>query len=707
MSQSNLTSSNKGTFSVAILVILSALFLASCTSTPKPDKTVTPVAEKNEPVAEVALTAQETLALATSEESEEARALLIQSASLFLQENNSIKALWLSDQLLSLQVSESQTYQLLLIKAQSLQNLQHSELALETLTKIHNTYATTSLTETFYRISESVYFSLDKDILALNANLYADNFLVEEFNSVTLVEDDQYISAIAQPEHTKILNASTLFWEKIQHLPSWQLDTLKKYNAPHSQGWLALLSQVEFNKPASMALQKSLTLWSTRYPKHPAQLLIPSLEQGIKITSQQLSHKPIVISDNIPGDTITTSTTQDMNSAEAKGTSLETTAVSSSSPVQDSASNPVADPAAVPKNITSKSFENIAVLIPLSGPQAIAGKTIQQGFLAAYHEHANKKVQFYDTMTLDWASLNERLIKDQIDFTVGPLLKSNINKFEQIEGNDLPALYLNIPTKDISRANQFAFSMLPEDEATQAAWQLSEKGFLYPIILSHDDPVSRRIAKAFSSTWMQRTGLEIDIHYFNQGKEMQDNLKSGFDVDASQARISQIGKLISYPVKSEKRNRRDVDMIYLVGTTAQTKLVKPFIDVNTSRFSKRIPVYASSRSHDGDDNDITNNDLNGLVFTESPWLVSNENQNKQLSELSETLFPNRSGSLSRIFAMGFDSYGLIDNIFSMSDAPYLRFLGQTGTLRLNDQIITRSFLWGKYQRNGVKAVKLH
>jgi len=684
LSQSNLILPHKGLFLAVLLLMLSTLFLSSCTSTPQKLVVTPPVLETNttDDNALKRLTADQTLTLASKAPPSEAKTLLIKSADLYLQENNNAKALWLSNQLLALVVTEQERYLLLLIKAQSLQSAGSSDLATQVLTKIDESYPHSALTARYFHVSSDVYLSLDKEILSIDAKLRASALLNTTSNMHT---------AHAKNELTEQQSAMSIF-QAIELLPLWKLDSLKAKKAPHVNGWIQLLSRSQYEQPGSMAQRKQLTLWSNKYPNHPAQILIPYLEKGIEVDDRQQQ------SDRVKELHITT--TEKSLTNDLSDDNLATGGVFDKS-LTETAPNDTSLKA------FNEPFENIAILLPLSGSQQRAGLAVQQGILAAYHDKMDKKLHFYDENQLDWSMLQEKLSTAEIDFVVGPLLRSSVNKYLAVAENPLPSLLLNIPKDMTLESNQFAFSMRPEDEATQAAWVLSEQKYINPIVLSHADPVSERIAQAFAETWFKRTGITVDIHHFNQGRKMQENLQQGFDVTASKDRIKHVKKMLSYPIKSESRNRRDIDMIYLVGTTAQTKLVKPFIDVNTSRFSKKIPVYASSRSHDGDDNSTTNSDLNGLVFTESPWFISSAKQNKSLRKLSKQLYPNRSGSLSRIFAMGYDSYGLIDNVLSMHYAPYLRYPGQTGTLHLQDNILTRSFLWGKYQPNGVKATKLN
>jgi outer membrane PBP1 activator LpoA protein len=356
---------------------------------------------------------------------------------------------------------------------------------------------------------------------------------------------------------------------------------------------------------------------------------------------------------------------------------------------------------------TQQIFQNIAVILPLSGKQETAGKVAQQGILAAYSNIPNKNLTFIDADTLDWTMLNDQLIESDSHFVIGPLLKANVDKYLELEEILLPSLLLNTPEKEQRNDTQVILSMLPEDEAFQAATTLSSKEYRFPVVLSHRDTASKRIALAFTQQWQLINGYTPEVVYFEKGKQMQEQLKATLDVDSSQARIADLKIRIQQSLKTESRNRRDIDMFYLVGSPAQTSLLKPYIDVNTSPFAKIIPVYASSRSHSSKQNSSKHNDLRNLIFTEMPWLLNSQQQNTQLANLSKTLWPSRSDSLQRIFAMGYDSLYLVDKLPSMKQRPYVRHYGQTGILKLNsNNTLTRSLLWGIYQKGKVSEVAM-
>ena len=435
-------------------------------------------------------------------------------------------------------------------------------------------------------------------------------------------------------------------WHKLELLTQWQIPLLVNSNPPFIKGWQQLLNYSHKFGANSEKFTRYLHLWQQRNPSHPAMGIIEQLRT---------------------------------------------------------------------QALTKNNIENVAILLPLSGSQQNAGLAAQHGILAAYKNNTANNLHFIDTNNLDWESIAAQFSELKIDHVIGPLLKPNVDTFlnttTQHTALQIPTLLLNLASQVPLASFQFALSMKPESEAIQAAATLSQQNYKNPIILSHQDRVSKRIAIAFREQWQRSTGDSVDIVYFNQGKQMQASLKESLDINASQTRIRQLNARLKDTIKAEPRNRRDIDMIYLVGTAAQTRLIKPYIDVNTSPFAQIIPVYASSRSH-SDFNDKNNassiNDLQGLTFTQIPWLLNSTQQNKTLTALSAKIWPKRTDSLSSIFAMGFDSYNLLGKVSLMKQAPYIRHFGQTGVLRLNSEnILNRSLIWGQYRNDKVMQVAIN
>ena len=432
-------------------------------------------------------------------------------------------------------------------------------------------------------------------------------------------------------------------WQRFSALAPWQLTELKQQTIPYLNGWLQLTQYANRFGDNSAQLIRYLSQWRNQYPSHPAQALIPQLEAQLNDVD----------------------------------------------------------------NTRFSKVENVAVLLPLSGRQQLAGKAAQEGILAAYNNNNSVTLHFIDTNQLDYDSLANKFDELQVDHVIGPLLKQNVERYLEQSELALPVLLLNIPNQQLAD-NQVAISMRPEDEAAQAATHLSAKAYQQPLVLVQNDAVSQRIADAFIQQWQLIRGKKPETLVIDSGSNMKASLEQSLGVKQSADRIKQLNQRIRQTLETETRNRRDIDMIYLVSSHQTTRLMKPYIDVNISPFADLIPVYASSRSHSVKADRDTFRDLTGLTFSDMPWRLASKQQNKALQSTSKALWPERSDSLQRIFAMGFDSLALIQKMTLMKQRTYIRHFGQTGSLMLNsDNILTRSLIWGRYYKTKVTEVALN
>lgn len=651
-----------------IVLILITLFISACSTQPAIKKIDSPSKTITSEVG-VAKTAEEKLALAQSLNSqlpndEQAlltqqllvNQLLIKASELFLQQQSFSKALWLANEIAEIkQESHQNTYRLLLVKASSLFALNYHQQAQQQLQLANELVAYTN-TNTNNKNTNNTKKKNATPALTLTLDYYLVLHKILAAQGKTVLALRAQLNAFALNSHSSSEDIQAI-WHKLETLTQWQIAQLVNSKPPFIKGWAQLVNYSHRFGANSEQFSRYLHLWQQQNPTHPAITIIAQLQTDI--SSEHLS---------------------------------------------ENSSN----------NSSIIKVENIAVLLPLSGSQQNAGLAAQQGILAAYKNNTTRNIYFIDTNKLDWESIATHFSALNIDHIIGPLLKPDVEMFLTLSAQQtalqVPTLLLNLPLQQPLATYQAALSMRPEDEAVQAAAMLSQQSYKNPIILSHNDRVSKRIAIAFSHQWQSSTGNAVDIVYFDQGQQMQVSLKGSLDVNVSELRIKQLNSRLKQNIKSEPRNRRDIDMIYLVGSAAQTRLIKPYIDVNISPFAEIIPVYASSRSHSNfndKNNASSTNDLQGLTFTQIPWLLDSKQQDKTLNKLSNTLWPKRTDSLSTIFAMGFDSYHLLGKVSLMRKAPYIRHFGQTGVLKLNhDNILTRSLIWGQYKNDKVMQIAM-
>jgi len=433
---------------------------------------------------------------------------------------------------------------------------------------------------------------------------------------------------------------------------------------PVKAGWYALAALYQSYQLRPNQLIRSIKNWQENYPEHPASVLMPTQLTNL---SQFSPYKP----------------------------------------------------------------EKIAVLIPLSGRFEPQGKAIQYGLLDAfYHQQKNNrsitdetlkfapaKIYFYDTQSQTIEEIVAQLKVDQIDFVIGPLLKNNIETFLPIVEN-LPVLALNsfAAKAEVTKEDQdkvktgkiawhYAFPLSPEEEVKQAARLIFSDQHKKPLLLAPNSAYGKRLTAAFNTQWQvltDDTENNAEAYYFNNKIELAGFIDKTLQTDKSKRRISQMRAIINKPLKTEVRSRRDTDAIYIISKRDELILLKPFIDVSVSPFAAKIPLYANSRSHHFDRTNKQNRELSKLTFSDSPLLLK---QNEAMFKEIQQAWPKQSFATLRLFALGFDSYQLIERLMQLQNSGNYSYNGLAGQLSLDKtNTIAVKLSWAKYNNGALFEV---
>lgn len=348
----------------------------------------------------------------------------------------------------------------------------------------------------------------------------------------------------------------------------------------------------------------------------------------------------------------------------------------------------------------------IAVLAPLTGKRAVAGQAIRDGMLSAYYQDKsaeNIALRFYDTATTSADTLYLQAIEDGADFVIGPLLKSNLSKvLPLVKG--IPLVSLNkladTPIRETATDNVYYFSLSSNDEAIAAAKKMHRDGIKQPLVLAPNNRTGNRLAAEFAQQWTLLTEGTSETYKYKSRSDMQNTVTSLFSVTSSNQRINLMKNLVGTDIKSKTRSRRDIDAIYIIATPSEAMLAIPYIMTTQNPYAPQVALYASSRTHGDNLSKSQTRDLNGLIFSDMPWLL---NPDRELKQQTLALWPNMSKIQQNLFAMGYDSYQLIPNLLQLRNFPNLRLAGQTGILYINeDGVIEREFSWAKYRSGKIK-----
>lgn len=348
--------------------------------------------------------------------------------------------------------------------------------------------------------------------------------------------------------------------------------------------------------------------------------------------------------------------------------------------------------------------QKVAVILPLTGRLALQGNALKDGILSAYFNETRAKPELIFVNSARPEEGAELLRNEEYQLVIGPLLKDNIQVFAPFINPDIPVIALNRDDTAMPEREYYYYSLAPEDEARQLAQHLDSRGLKEPIIIAETSNVAQRMKKAFTDYWqMVRGQVPLDVDY-TDSKTMRAGISDVMGVAPSKQRIRQINALVRQDVIAFERNRRDIDSIVVFANAEQTELINPVIETSISPFADILPVFASSRSHSLDMSNNSYRDLRNLNFIDLPWMLP-DHPWQGLSRDTQSLWPQRTDTDYRLFAMGYDAYNLVPHLRHMALFPEYYFNGLTGRLSLDaNQAVRRQLPWGRVQQD--KVVRL-
>jgi len=346
----------------------------------------------------------------------------------------------------------------------------------------------------------------------------------------------------------------------------------------------------------------------------------------------------------------------------------------------------------------------IGVFLPLKGRIAPISQAIIDGLLAAYFDHPSDlqrpDIVFYDTSdnTTSMDRLYAQAVEDGAEFIIGPLNKDNVEKLANGVEMIVPVLALNSLDPGMTPPNNFyQFGLAPEDEARQAAERASIDGFEFGIAYAPRNNWGERILESFTQRYEELSGTVLSTGYFDpKSADYSSTIMRTLNLDQSKLRSRQVQTTIKQNVKFEPRRRQDVQFVFVAATPRQARLIKPQLKYHRSG---DLPVYATSHVFSGEVNKNADRDLDGIVYSEIPWLIQNANPEPDIKAELTRLDPTASNKYPRLMALGVDSYRLIPYLPRLSAKNYEHFEGVTGNLSLDtDQQVHRQLKWARFKK---------
>ncbi|MEX2469832.1 MAG: penicillin-binding protein activator [Pseudohongiellaceae bacterium] len=330
---------------------------------------------------------------------------------------------------------------------------------------------------------------------------------------------------------------------------------------------------------------------------------------------------------------------------------------------------------------------HVALILPLQQPAGIA---IQEGFLSAYFRSLELSREVPRLSVFDSSgatsvfSIYDEAVSAGADLIIGPLNKPLVVQLHQQRSLPVPTLALNYAdVPEPGPDNLYQYALAPEDEIEQTAVLAWQRGHRNAAVITPGTEDYLRLQETFARSWTGRGGRLVSRTSYDGNPDYADVIKRLLAIDSSEARAERLLELLPRSNMSfTPRRRGDIDFIFLIANPRQGRQIKPTL---AFYFAEDLPVFSLPSINDGLVNPAENLDLDGIVFTDAPWLLEPDGE---LKEQVDASLRQAQGSLQRLRAMGVDSFMLYARLGQFKRGEISAIAGATGHLTMsgNQQI---------------------
>lgn len=333
--------------------------------------------------------------------------------------------------------------------------------------------------------------------------------------------------------------------------------------------------------------------------------------------------------------------------------------------------------------------KNMALLLPLTGPLAGPGGAIKDGFMSAYEASGTQhyvNVHAYDTNSGNVSALYRQAIADGADYVVGPLSKTDVATVANMT-HPVPTLLLNDLDGSI-HDNAYQFGLSPSNEARQVAARARKNGYTRALIIAPAGVWGDDVVGAFTNQWAASGGHVVDTLHYGPQDDLSRGIRNFLHVSDSEARESNLKRILGSNIESTPRRRQDFDVIFLLAYPSKARQIMPMLKYY---YAGDVPVYATSSVYSGGANAMKDRDLNGIIFCDMPWVFSHQ--------MGSRNWPEQFNSYNRLYALGMDSYALSNQLNQLVLFPALGIRDKSGVLYLGpNQQIARILVFGQFKQ---------
>ena len=341
---------------------------------------------------------------------------------------------------------------------------------------------------------------------------------------------------------------------------------------------------------------------------------------------------------------------------------------------------------------------HIALLLPITGTAGPLAASVRDGFLTGYYQTPAQQrpvVRIYDTG-------GEQSVADQIaaatqggaDIIVGPLMRQGVVDAAADRMQRPPLLALNfLPDGQQAPPLFFQFALSPVEEAKLVARRVLSDGHRLGVAIVPSLPPGwgSRVLAAFTQELQSGGGTVLASTVIDSSEaDFSDELKQVLGIDRSRDRLDKLESLLGTRLEFVPRRREDIQFIFSPASAGIERLLQPQLRFY---YAGDIPTYATSDAFEPDPR--ANQDLDGLMFPEMPWMLGSPLAEAVRSTAAQA-WPTGGPKTGVLFAFGFDAYRIAEALRENQAPSSLDLSGLTGELTLDpDGRIHRTLIWAR------------
>ena len=303
-----------------------------------------------------------------------------------------------------------------------------------------------------------------------------------------------------------------------------------------------------------------------------------------------------------------------------------------------------------------ESGAHVAVLLPITGRAAGPAAQIRDGMLAALYatpELGRPEMRVYDTGLQSVAAALDEAQRNGAEFVLGPLTREEVIEAADYSERRAPVLALNfLPSERVPPESFFQYALSPEDDARLVARRMLADGRRRGVALVPEGDWGNRVLAAFTEELVAGGGQLLSSSPYTPGSnDYGAPIQSVLRLSDSRARHRRLESLLGTSLEFQPRRRSDIDFIFAPATASTARMLRPQLRFH---FAGDIPTYATSDAFEP--GLASNQDLDGLIFPDMPWVLSGGESVEKLRAATTGAFGEGARGRGKLYAFGYDAW---------------------------------------------------